>query len=243
MSLCVRGRKLFKTKKNKTGESKKNKKEEAKDTTPKYITTLISPGLYKGPVIHDLIEELNSLCDSSNDTDTLKGIDFASPVHVPPPPKKKNNGAKIERVSRRLSRVKSKSNDVPFTNRNSSAKESSTPAVTVPRSKSRLVRSNYVSLLQDWQSRRYESSHEKTELWHADTSSILKGKNILAKLHYDNLESKIKFEKTPNVSPLSWHNIFPNYNGSNHNHQFQGSANFLTVGLSLQNLKPVEHEE
>lgn len=74
MSLCVRGKQLFKLRKHKnrgdldnqnTSKSQENKN---MDIFNKYIPVKMSSTTYSGPVIHDLIDELNSLNDN--------GVDF-----------------------------------------------------------------------------------------------------------------------------------------------------------------------
>lgn len=242
MSLCVRGRKLFKTKKYKNREDnqKKPKKDidvhkQNTDILPKYVTTIMSPNLYKGPVIHDLIEELNTMYDS-NDNDNSNGVDFASPVHIPPPPKKKNIGTKGERVSKRASRLKKQTNDLNFVNRKSSANENKLQATSAQKNRKRLVKSNYVSLFTEWHAKTSESNEKSLEFWERNTASILKGKNILTKLNFDTLENTLnKCDKTQNcLSSLSWNSILP---ALNNNNVAKKNKNFLTVGMSLQNVK------
>lgn len=240
MSLSVRGRKLFKAKKNKqkpdeTKKSKKEKHEPMKnsDILPKYVQTMLNPNVYTGPIIHDFIEELQTYYDSSDN-----GVDFVPAIH--PPTKKKHIGAKNERVQKRTSINKNsiiKSNK-NFINRNASENENRLTTPTIPRN--RLIKSNYLRLFNEWSAKTNEEKGEtrNSTCWERDTCSILKGKTIVTKLNIDSIENNIN--KSGNTSrcssSLSLSTILPSLNNNNNNSAIANN-NFLTVGCSFKGTK------
>lgn len=235
MSLSVRGRKLFKAKKSKKPEeqNKKSKKEKSEiiknaDILPKYVKTMLSPKVYTGPIIHDFIEELQSYYDSSDN-----GIDFAFPVN--PPVKKKHSGTKNERVHKKININKSKSNK-SFIDRNVSVKENNLAAPIVP--KNRLIKNDYLRLFDEWSAKTNEEKliTKTNGHWERDTSSILKGKTILAKLNNETCESNLnKSDSIQRCSSSLSLTIFPSLN--NNNNQITRNNKFLTIGLGLKSIK------
>lgn len=151
MTLSVRGRKLFK---NSSKHKKLREKENEKivpnsDILPNYITTILKKDLYQGPVIHDLIDEIQK----TYTLDVDGGVNFV-PAQPMSAKKKKIQQNKSDRVSKCEScTIKTKLNRKYFSIRKPSGSETSKRQAAS--SRSGLGRG-----------------------WERETSSILKGKNI-----------------------------------------------------------------
>lgn len=208
MSLSVRGRRLFRNRKAKAKDQKEKENKETQqsaslvtanvipsDIIPKVIPKILSPDLYKGPIIGDLIEELHHTIFPGG-----AGYEFipAIPQQIATPSKKKNSALKHERVSKtERGSPKSKSNKNNFVNRKPNVKESSKiMELGYRKPRSMFIKSAYFGLLNEWKLKNKFAINsdnnsivntKSDNIWDKDTSSILKGKAFLSKFNLKNL--------------------------------------------------------
>lgn len=193
MNLSVRGRKLFRKSKMKQhrGERVKemdhstqiwlNRKleflrneQKRSQTAPVSLPKIPSSNSYKGPVIEDLIDGLNKKIINPqiikiDDTKTLK-----SNHHQ----KKFDSGKKRERVSKKKTNHRCKSNKITFVSRKQNAKENIN-AEEEEEGGSRKA-NNYLGLFKEW--RKGGKSDDFLQVpasWERGTASILKGNYLL----------------------------------------------------------------
>lgn len=182
MSLCVRGKKVFKSKKTKVKREDSQRKikntpyHKPEDGNSTYVSAI--PTIYNGPVIHDLIDEINSYYDSNEN-----GVDFVSASQAALTKKKPN---KNDRVSKSHSHSHIVTNHKSFPNRKPRESENCEngcePLQNLNRSigVSKKIISERVAV-----SKADEDSQIKNckTHWENETSSILEGTNILTKLN------------------------------------------------------------
>lgn len=212
MNLSVRGRRIFKNrnklnKKEKENEIKCRNKDiiKAEQTNTAVIMQnlpkILSPDIYKGPVIADLIEDLQHNFYRCGE----HGVDFIPTTPVTPAKKKSDHGTKNDRVSKSSCTVsdKTKTNSVC---RKQNVKENCR----------KKFNKKQFRLTREWStSNKLFSSNicesQKTDLaWKRETDSILKSKH----LHKHSGESNTnKTITTPqSLSSLSLYNILPRFN-------------------------------
>lgn len=186
MNLSVRGRRIFKVrskskKEKENNETKYNKREiikaEYQDTALalKQVPKILSPDLYKGPVIEDLIEEIHHNYYNCGE----HGVDFV-PAVPPSPPAKKKSPMKHDRVVRSCyAATKIKQNSLC---RKSNVKESSKK----PQKNEAKLKKTDVGLFDgEWNTTRKLASDEASEAqkiglaWERDTATILRDRYLI----------------------------------------------------------------
>lgn len=197
MNLSVRGRKIFRRSKSKHNKEKNkemdhstqiwlNRKleflrneQKRSQTAPVNLPKISSPNLYKGPVIEDLIDDLNKKVASPQ----IIKIDDCKIVKSDSQ-KKFNSGKKHERVSKKKSIHRCKSNKITFVSRKQNAKEN------INTEEKEKKASSYLGLFKEWNKGKKSNNFLQVPAWERETASILKGNYLLNGVQKDDVSNK-----------------------------------------------------
>ncbi|RZC31981.1 tubulin glycylase 3A-like, partial [Asbolus verrucosus] len=238
MNLSVRGRKIFRSKNKLRQQSQKdkpkdydnsaqlwlNKKQEQVKTdlkrsltAPTNLPKLSSSGMYKGPVIEDLIDDLSKSLKSPK----IVNMDVIKVPKSEPVKKKCDTNRKKERVSKKGRYYRSKINKVNFISRKQNAKEN-----IKDEDSDEHTTKNYLGLLNEWASR--NKSNDCTEIatqkgdgvWERETASILKvpiNKSKMEEVPSAMIQPKIKefFKEEQKSKPSTPKPASPNNKNNN----------------------------
>lgn len=242
MNLCVRGRRVFKNRNKASKKEKENSdgkcrhrdiiRADQTNTTVvmQNLPKILSPELYKGPVIADLIEELQHNFYHCGEY----GVDFVPTDPAAAIKNKGNPGIKNERVSKSCCTVanKVKTNSVC---RKQNVRENIRKIEK--RSVTKMGKKQF-GLFNEWRASNKLFSVDVREsqksLWEKETDSILKGKNLKT------LNNNSSHENTANkniitsqcLSSLNLYNIMPHFNVSSTNKSMELDVKLLTNGTN-----------
>ncbi|KAF5304471.1 hypothetical protein FQA39_LY09667 [Lamprigera yunnana] len=230
MNLIIRGRRMFKTKKIKAKDSK-----EAMNTSQtlpeellkKHLPVLVNKSAYRGPVIGDLIDEIQQNMNS----DKLNGTEFVASTSASG---KKKSSIKMERVSKRDSNsVKNTSNKINFVSRNQNVKENSKiMEFGYKKLRSVFIKSAYFGLFSEWKLKNKFPISPEEKLYLNKESEV---KNVRSTVRENSILSKFsshlsKGDSTRNKKYLQ-------------NNQRLSCVNLRIVFPQLHKIEPQLHPE